>query len=238
MIDRPSTIPTHSEFNERGFFPARRVSRWACGLDLGVMQDFSAISALQYSQLPLEPGSCDDWCDTDLRQKLGPGHYLLRHLQRFKLGLTYSQIADAVQAVMVGPLRGCPLIVDATGVGKPVVELLEAKGLTNVVPVVITGGYHEGRGDDGRTLHVPKQILIGHLQAALSLEELRIAADLPDAQLFLQELSNFRVTQTAAGNLSMNAREGQHDDLILSVALALHYLRGRRRNGWSVQHIW
>jgi hypothetical protein len=79
-----------------------------------------------------------------------------------------------------------------------------------------------------------KQTLMGHLQATLSLEQLRVVADLPEAQAFLQD---FWVTQILAGNSSMNAREGKHEDLLLSVAPALHHLRQKPRKGWSVQKI-
>jgi hypothetical protein len=198
------------------------------------MGDYTAFSAVNFRRDPVAPGSCDDWCDSDLRQKLGPGRYLVRHLQRFELGLTYAEIADRVLGLLIGPLRGVTVVVDGTGVGAAVVELLEAKGIPNLLPVIITGGFDEGKGTDGRTLHVPKSILIGHLQAALHLGELKVAPELPEAQAFAKELGDFRVSRTDAGNLSMNARSGAHDDIILSVALALYHLRRKSRNSWSV----
>ncbi len=94
------------------------------------------------------------------------------------------------------------------------------------------------KSEDGRTLYIPKGILISHLQAALHIGELKVALwTSAIAQAFAKELGDFRVTRTDRGNLSMNARSGAHDDILLSVALALHHLRRKSRNSWSVERI-
>ena len=59
------------------------------------------------------------------------------------------------------------------------------------------------------------------LQALLHAGELRIAASLPDAAVLMRELQDFRVRFIDAGNVTFNAREGAHDDLVLAVALAV-----------------
>ena len=229
-------LPGYLEgYCDEGYIKTPAESTWAVGLDLGTVGDFTCFSAVQRLREPLAPNSGDGWCSSDLRQKLGPTRYLVRHLQRFKLGLTYSEIADLVLELIIGPLRGVSVVTDGTGVGKAVVELLEAKGILNVTPVVITSGHDEGKSEDGRTLHIPKGILISHLQAALHLGELKIAPGLDEAQAFAKELGAFRVTRTDHGNLSMNARSGAHDDILLSVALALFWLRRKSRNSWSVE---
>jgi len=59
------------------------------------------------------------------------------------------------------------------------------------------------------------------LQVMLEAGSLRIAAELREAEAFVQELTNMRVKISASGHESFAAwREGAHDDLVLAVALA------------------
>jgi hypothetical protein len=221
--------------NEQGFFPARRESFWACGLDLGAANDSTALCAVEMTREPLQPGE-PDWIGTDLIQRLGAPKYAVRHLERFKLGLPYTAIATLVKQRMIGPLRGMPLIVDFTGVGRPVCDLLRERGVEGIIPVLVTGGHAETTADDG-VRHTSKLILMSCLQAAFHANELKIASSLPESRTLLTELADFRVNYTASGNVTMDARSGRHDDLLFSLALAVWFLRRERsRNGVVVEH--
>ena len=62
------------------------------------------------------------------------------------------------------------------------------------------------------------------MQVLLQAERLKIAAALPEAAVLTQELLNFQVKITMAANDTYGAwREGQHDDLVLAVAMATWY---------------
>jgi hypothetical protein len=63
-------------------------------------------------------------------------------------------------------------------------------------------------------------------QAALQGGRLRVAAALPEAATLTRELESFRVTINVAGHDSYSAREGEHDDLVLAVAIGI----------WSAAH--
>jgi hypothetical protein len=65
-------------------------------------------------------------------------------------------------------------------------------------------------------------------QAMLHAGKLLIAADLALAEAFAQELREFRMTMTEAGNSTFNASSGQHDDLVLAVAIAIWHIRTSR----------
>jgi hypothetical protein len=68
---------------------------------------------------------------------------------------------------------------------------------------------------------VPKKELVTCLQVVMQARRLHIARSLPDAALLVRELQNFQVKITAAANETFGVwREGQHDDLVLAVALA------------------
>jgi hypothetical protein len=75
---------------------------------------------------------------------------------------------------------------------------------------------------DGRTFRVPKRDLVSVVQVLLQNARLSIAAGLSEAATLTQELQNFRVKiDPATAHDSYSAwRDNQHDDLVLSVALA------------------
>ena len=79
-------------------------------------------------------------------------------------------------------------------------------------------------------LRVPKRDLIAAAQAALGTKRLKIAADLPHAQTLTDELRSFRVRidpKTAHDSYNAETRVGAHDDLVLSVALAVWWREDR-----------
>ena len=95
--------------------------------------------------------------------------------------------------------------------------------------VTVTGGDRVRR--EGRSSWVPKRDLIGAVQAALQGRRLKIALGLPEAQTLLRELENFRVKVALSGHDSYGVGEewrvGQHDDLVLALAVAL----------WVAEHV-
>lgn len=196
-------------------------SRYFVGLDIGQAKDPTALAVLER---PLVLA-------TDPPEKRRPG-YQLRHLKRFHLGTPYTAIVDAVvELLRAPPLRcdsdrailGPQLVVDATGCGRPVVDML-ADRLTGKVtcqmrPVTITGGAVATTGVYGT--NVPKRELAGVLQVLLQARRLQIASSLPDAAVLVRELENFRVKISVSAHETYEAwREGDHDDLVLAVALA------------------
>ena len=86
--------------------------------------------------------------------------------------------------------------------------------------ISITGGttWHRETFDQW---HVSKIMLVGMVQRVLQSGRLRIGASLPHAATLQQELRDFRVKISKAANETYDAREGAHDDLVLSLAVAL-----------------
>lgn len=168
------------------------------GLDLGQAADFTAIAVAEWT----------------------PGALNVRHLQRFQLGTVYPVIVDEVAGLMSRLPEYPELAVDATGVGRPVVDLITARGLRPYA-VTITGG--DTATHDGLNWRIPKRDLVGAVAVALQTGRLKIASGLPDAATLTRELLNFKVTidpKTAHDSYS-SWRESDHDDLVLAVALAV-----------------
>src|SRR5437762_13335807 len=77
------------------------------------------------------------------------------------------------------------LVVDATGVGRPVVDLLRRAGLPcRLMPVTITAGDKET--SDSGTWRVPKRDLITGLLILLQREEIDICGHLPEAETLVK----------------------------------------------------
>lgn len=177
------------------------MTRYYVGLDLGQAADYTALSVID--AVPQGEGE--------------PTQLQIVHLHRYPLGMSYPDIITDVQTVL-SRISSTLLAVDATGVGRPVVDLLRKEKL-NPIAITITGGdkaIHEGTN-----WRVPKRDLVGLLSVAFQNKRLKIAASLPFAKTLIDELLNFKVKVSAAGHDSYEAwREGDHDDLVLSVAMA------------------
>lgn len=185
------------------------------GLDLGQSQDFTALAVVERAEVAgaWDPVTFEYRTETAVR---------LRHMERIALGTSYPEVVARVGRVMRSAALaegGRNLIVDATGVGQPVVDLLEREDLPcRIWPVTITGGASEGMSKG--TYRVPKRDLIIGLQVKLQAGELQIAAGLKEGAALVHELADMRVQMTSGGREKYGARSGEHDDLVLAVALA------------------
>jgi len=187
------------------------------GVDLGKRRDHTAIAVVErvdgYS--PYGQGEMKEM--------------LVRYLERAPLGTSYTEVAEAVRdAANSAELRGrCSVVVDATGLGGPVVDMLRGAGLgCEVAAVTITGGEKESQS--GWQWNVPKQDLIAGVQVLLERGELRIAEDLRETGALVQELVDVRMSARGAGRVRLGADGyGEHDDLVIALALACW--RGKRR---------
>jgi hypothetical protein len=146
------------------------------------------------------------------------------HIERLPLGTLYVGVAHRVRRLLAGLPQGTEVIADFTGVGIAVDEIFHHAG---VYPtrLMITSGMTATTTDQG-VLHVPKAELISRLQALLHEGRLKIQKDLPEAEVLVRELMDFRIQYTPSGNLTFNARDGKHDDLVLALAIACYRAAG------------
>jgi hypothetical protein len=147
--------------------------------------------------------------------------YDVRYIEQYRLGTSYPRIIESVGALLDRePLVGdCTLIIDHTGVGRPIYDMfVDAK--LQPIGLTITGGTTWHR-ETPRQWHVAKILLVGIVQKFLQSGRLRIGAKLPHASTLQKELRDFRVKISKAANETYESREGAHDDLVLSLAIAL-----------------
>jgi hypothetical protein len=197
-LSEPESFSLNSQWGER----------YTVGVDLGQMQDYTALCVI--------------------RRVEEDGHkpiFQVAHLSRLPLGTVYPAIVAHVAERMVSPqLRGkAELVLDISGVGRPVYDLFREYGLAPI-GVSITGG--SAITNAGNVWNVPKGHLISRIQALLHDGRLKIHKDLPDALALVSELQDFRVNFTETGYATFNARSGKHDDLVLALAIALWRAHG------------
>jgi hypothetical protein len=180
-------------------------SDFLVGLDLGQRLDFSALAVVERF-----PGSSP--C------------YHLRHLERLNLNTPYPAVARrARDLVAMTALHGATqLVLDVTGVGGPVLDLLHAEGVRPAA-ITITGGH--SISGTREHLHVPKRTLITTLVALFKAGRLTIALGIPLAAELIEELQNLQVrihSRTRQESYGAKGRH-KHDDLVLALALAVFY---------------
>ena len=227
------------------------------GLDLGQSNDYSALVLVEQpiyiyqdeaDRLGLGGDSC--WRDpstlspSTLRALSGkapptPPALNVRGIQRWPLGTSYPSIVADVRQWVLGQLHAehTALVIDKTGVGRPIFDLFIAAGL-KPIGVSITGGDQVKH--DGDSVSVPKRDLIGAVQSVLGARRLKFASALPLLAALQAELQAFRVkVNLQTGHDSYAAwREKDHDDLVLALAIAVwHALDQEAHPPWSHEQL-
>jgi hypothetical protein len=185
--------------------------RWQVAVDFGQVHDYSALAAVAQVLVGRR------W------------EHHVRSLKRWPLGTSYVAVADDLARIIARePLWGCNLVCDATGVGRPCIDMLRDRHLPcQVIPCTISGGAHSSCDVNGWS--VSKRELVSVVMVLLGQARLWIAAGLELGPTLQGEFENFRAKVTASGGKQLEVpwRQGQNDDLLLSVALACWY--GERR---------
>jgi hypothetical protein len=149
----------------------------------------------------------------------------VRYAERMALGTPYPAVVERVRRIVRSDdlYQGrCSLTVDATGVGAPVVDMLNAAQLGCPVRAVVITGGERASGDV-----VPKRDLMAELLVLLEGEKLTIG-NLREGARLQKELREVRAVVNANGRVRVGADgEGQHDDLVIALALACWGAKGR-----------
>lgn len=199
------------------------------GLDLGQSHDPTALAIVE-RRVELT----NEFDSTGPKTEL---QYRVLNVERVSLGTPYPRVVERVTTILNDPkltrtydkygtgmaqhievIRPA-LVVDATGVGRPVVDLFEQVGLSPIA-VTITGG--DATNGQGQNWRIPKGDLVSTLNLAFEHGQLKIPTSLPLRDVLINELTNLTRKISHAGHDSYSAwRENIHDDLVLALALAV-----------------
>ena len=192
------------------------------GIDIGQQRDPTAIALLEGSE-----------CQ-------GIVSFECRFLQRLPLGTPYPAVArrvaeirrNAIQTVRqriadrtgyANPDIYISVYVDATGVGKPIVDLL-AEHKVEVMPCYFTYGDRRTEDTSGLQARVTigKAYLVARLQMLLQNRRRRLPRNHPEALALGQELLDYEIRVDQNANDRYGAfRTGTHDDLVTALGLAV-----------------
>jgi hypothetical protein len=211
--------------------------QWIVAVDLGCAVDHTAIAVMRHVVEPLDSfktkrarnGAYSHTITQDAATR-----YEVPHLERLPLGVSYPNVVEHIAELLArDPIASVnpDLIIDYTGVGAPVCDLLDQRGL-NPIKICITSGDGQSNVGNNRW-NVSKAFLISGLDAVLNTGELHFAAELLEAGALKNELANFNRSVSSTSRVTYAARTGQHDDLVLAIALAVWRARG---NGPGVVH--
>jgi hypothetical protein len=203
------------------------VSQWRASLGLGSggwIPEGEAIPSgwVWPSELPehVREQARRHWQDNPTKPPLR-----MPHLERLPLATSYPAIVKHVKKLLARPQLSTSrvaLLVDYTGVGRPVFDMFVEAGL-RPIGITITGGDSVHQDDVG--WRVPKRDLVAAAQTVLQSGRLKISEALPDARTLQNELVSFKVkVNLRTGHDSYESwRSRDHDDLVLATALAVWY---------------
>src|SRR5215207_1839680 len=208
------------------------------GVDLGQQRDPTAITVVERGYVPAGPlYNARYWYkgrEVYAAREPVRVEYHVRHLERPALGTSYVDVVERIIALLksLGD-EELVLAVDTTGVGRPVADMLKRRleewleassaqsTYLRTAWITITGGDSVTKAEGGG-IRVPKRDLASAPLVLMQNGQLKIAEALQLAPVLKRELLNFKVKiNIATGHDSYEAwREGDHDDLVLAVAMA------------------
>jgi hypothetical protein len=195
--------------------PATAKREYFLGLDLGQRRDRTAIAILERAEHVIAERDPVTWAPARVTTRD------FRYRQRLPLHTPYTTVADHVTLIgsKLAKQGDCTVVVDATGLGMPVVDLLRsANAPWRLMPVTI--GYGAGEQYTDGIWRVPKRDLVAGLQLAFEHRDFRIASRLREAEPLMEELTSMRATIRSSGATRYESPGEAHDDLAIAVALA------------------
>jgi hypothetical protein len=186
--------------------------RWFCGVDLGKRYDPSTVAIIEV--------------------QYQPRHYFVKYLKRFTLRMLYTDVATQLarinaglkkEAARLGKRDSITWLLDSTGVGEPVAELVTtAMPLADIKKVYLTGGYNATTSpDDYNEIRLPKSQMVSTLVAAFDAKVIYLTKRSREIDSVIDELRNYEIKVSEEGRESYNAAPMKHDDLVCALGLAV-----------------
>jgi hypothetical protein len=194
------------------------------GQDLGQAVDYSARAFIERTQALTQLD--------DRRGEYFEDRYVIRKLERPAKKTKYTdQVTDLSAQLKSEVIKDADLVVDATGVGRPVIDIMRHIGLSPI-PVLITGGSDVNQSDG--FWRVPKKILVSTLAIVLQSGRLQIVSGLALRDVLQREMMAFKVKVHKNAHETYDAQEGEHDDIVIAVALAVWWGERTAKGGWRL----
>jgi hypothetical protein len=158
-----------------------------------------------------------------------PAIYRVHHIERLLLHTPYPAQVARVRYLKSRLPRDAVLVIDDGG-SRGVGDMFVDAGLDPIRVSIVHG--IDTHWKDSTHVTVPKATLVSMLVARLHSGELFVHESLKEWPILRRELLNFRPEMTRTGGETWNARSGEHDDCVLSLAMAVWSL-GDGQRPWS-----
>jgi hypothetical protein len=177
-------------------------------------------------------------------------YYDIKNIEQYQ-GLDYEGMTDRIDIIMQNPrLRlNTDLIVDGTGVGEAVVEMIRKRGLYPI-PIIFSGGeearehyasmgevFNTGSGALGgakilKGISVPKKDLVDAGKVMIQQGRIRIAPGRWNED-FKKQLTKFKgkVNERTGSTKYEAETEQDHDDLVVCFLMGAWWIFNRKERG-------
>lgn len=167
-------------------------------------------------------------------------HFVVRYLERLPLGTPYPTVTERASEVFTklkARSGSTPrFYVDATGVGKPIVDMLEEKGIRGVACYFNHGDRRNEKS--WREVIIGKAFLVSRLQLLLQTGRLHLPRT-PGAQSLSQELLDFQHVMEPKDNERQGAfKVGTRDELVTAIGLATQVDQPTASSVWDLADAW
>jgi hypothetical protein len=183
---------------------------YVASVDLGYARDYTALALVQRVELAEHEGTRPE--------------YHVRRLKRFALRTETPEIIEYLRDfVQWRSVRDkITLVVDGSGGGRPIFQEMARAGLRPTALVITAGGAVNGN-------HVSKQVLVSRLKLCMEQRRVKVAPLLQLSAELQKEFQNFQAKLSPSGNWKFGAAAGQHDDLVMAIAMGVHFFEARAR---------
>ena len=187
------------------------------GVDVGQASDPTAVIAIE----------------SDLPSKM----HTVRWIESVPLGTPYTAVVDRLVEVdeRCRAEGDTAMVVDYTGVGRPVLDMLRSRLRGGLHGVTISGGAAATSNGPHETV-LPKRDLTTALEVVMQSRRLIVVKGLQGSRDLRHELKHFTFAINARGRDTYEASAGSGDDLVIALCLAVWLAerwigRGGRRPG-------
>jgi hypothetical protein len=214
-----------------------RLNPVTVGIDVGQVNDPTAVCVCEVSQIDTgkiryrgKPtlGHHDvkgNWIPPKGAEPVLRSEYTVRHIARLPLGTSYPDVAIIIADMLCSPMfanRNVRVLIDVTGVGKPVYEMLKKEIALRpqckhirLKPITFSHGEKYNR----KTGVMAKKFLVSGLQSLL--QEKRVhGPDTPEMKVTVEELRVYEIKVGDEGSSTYGAKKGKHDDLATALGLS------------------
>jgi hypothetical protein len=150
-------------------------------------------------------------------------HHSVRRLESLPVGQSYHDVAARVAEIADSVYRRTEkrpkIYVEVTGIGTPVLDVLQHAGAQRLTPVFLTDGAQRVASD--KEVKLGKAFLVSRLQVLLETGRLHLP-ETAEARALARELLECEITTEAnARDISQAFQKGNHDHLVTALGLAV-----------------